>query len=55
MCAIILIFAVISLSVLRPNIAPLRFAIRTAYNFGITLIIIALLLLISGMILIGVT
>lgn len=51
MCAITLIFAIISLSVLRPNIAPLRFAIRTAYNFGIALVIVSLLLLISAMIL----
>ena len=51
MSAIALIFAVISLSVLRPNIAPLRFAIRAAYNFGIALVITGLLLLISAMIL----
>lgn len=51
MSAITLIFAIMSLSVLRPNIAPLRFAIRAAYNFGIALVITGLLLLISAVIL----
>lgn len=46
-----LILAILFLSVLRPTISPLRFAVRSAYNFGLSLVVTGLLLLISAIIL----